>query len=51
MKTKHFWVQKYGNTYNFCISYLFLEALGVFFTAQKRLYKLSHLQCKMKSLT
>lgn len=40
----------YGKIYNFCISYLFLEALGMFLAAQERLYKFSHLRCKMKSL-
>lgn len=50
MKTKRFRGQKYRNTYSLCISYLFLEALGMLFAAQKRPYKFSHLQSNTESL-
>lgn len=48
LETKPFWIYKYRNIYIY-MSYLCLEALGMLFTAQQRLYKLSHLQGKMKA--
>lgn len=50
MDTEHLWRYGSRDAYIVYSSHLFPEAFSLFFTAQKRLHKLSHLQSKLKGL-